>query len=93
MEPGVAAVDVGMAFLSAQHCPFGKYRQAVQRGGSGGADGGIGEDAVVECDIDAVMVPVKGYWLDGGLLRLENFRRRFHHFRHHLRRYRPRLQS
>lgn len=82
MQTGVAGEDVSRAVFAAEHRPFGKHGQTVQSGGAGRADGGIGKNPVVECDINAVVVPVKGYRLDGGLLRLENFRRRFHHFRH-----------
>lgn len=93
IQPCVAAVDVGMAFFTAEHGPFGEHRKAVQGGGTSGADGSICKNPVVEADIDAVVIPIKGHRLDGGLLRLENFRRRFLRFRHYLRCYRPRLQS
>ena len=95
-QPGIAAENVGLALFPAEHRPLGEYRKAVQRRRPCGADGGVSKDPVVECHIDAVVAAVEGHRLHGGLLRLENFRRRFHHFRHHPRRYhrlRFRLQS
>ena len=58
-DASIAAINVGLAVLAAQHCPFGKHSQTVQRSGAVGADGGIGENAVVEGYIDAVVIPVK----------------------------------
>ena len=82
VQPCVGAVDVRLAVLAAQHCPFGEYGHAVKSRRPGSADGGIRQNAVVEGHVDAVVVAVKSHRLDGGLLRLENFRRRFHRFRH-----------
>jgi hypothetical protein len=62
-EPGIGGEDVGTAILAAQHSPFGEGGKAVQRGGAVIADDGIGNDAVVESYVDAVVVPVKGYRL------------------------------
>ena len=92
-QAGVAAVDMGVAFLTAEDGPFGEHSQAVEGGGATAADHGVGKDPIIEGHIDTVVVSVKGYGFDGGLLRLENFRRRFLRFRHYLRCYRPRLQS
>ena len=82
-EPGVRAVNVCAAVLTAEHRPFGEHSEAVKGGGAVAANGGICQNAVIESDIHTVMVPVECHRFDGGLLRLENFRRRFHRFRHH----------
>ena len=62
-DPGVAGIDVCGAVFTAQHSPLGEYRQTVQGGGTGRADDGIGQNAIVECDLNAVMVSVKGHRL------------------------------
>jgi hypothetical protein len=54
---------VGAAVFTAQYGAFGEGGKAVQRGGAVIADNGIGNDAVVEGHVDAVVVPVKGYRL------------------------------
>ena len=54
---------MGPTVLTAEHRPLGKYRQAVKGGGPRLADGGIGQDPVVEGDVDAVVIPVKGHRL------------------------------
>ena len=93
VQPGIGAVNVGTAVFSAQDGALGENGQAIQRSRARSADGGVSQNAVVESDVDAIMVLIEGYRFDGGLLRLENFRRRFLRFRHYLRCYRPRLQS
>ena len=62
-EAGVAAVDVGAAVLAAEDGPFGEYGQTVQCGGAAGAYHRVGENPVVEGDIDAVMVAVESHGL------------------------------
>lgn len=86
-QTGIAAVDVGAAVFSAKHRPFGEYGKSVEGSGPGVADGGVCQNSVIECDIDAVMIPVKSHGLDGSLLRLENFRCHFLQFRHRPHRY------
>lgn len=96
MDTGIAGKDMCCAVLTAKHRPFGKYRKAMERRRSCASHHGIGKDPVEEGHINTEMASVKGHRFHGGLLRLENFRRRFHHFRHHPRRYhrlRFRLQS
>ena len=59
----VAAVDVGAAFFTAEDDPLGKDGQAAECCRAVGADDGIGQDAVVEGNVYAVMVPVEGHGL------------------------------
>lgn len=59
----VTCKDVGPAVLTAQNCPLAEYRKAAQRSRPAGAVHGIGKDAVIEGDVYAVMVPVKGHRL------------------------------
>ena len=61
--PQIAAVDMGADLLAAEHHPLGKDRQAAEGGGPVGADDGIGQNAVEERDVDAVVVAVKGHGL------------------------------
>ena len=82
-DAGVAGKHMGLAVFAAQHHPLGENHKTIQWHGSGRAYNGIGQNAVIECNINAVVIAVKCHRLDGGLLRLENFRRRFHRFRHH----------
>lgn len=82
-DAGIAGENVGSAVFSAQNRPLGEYRKAIQCRRPGTAYNRIRQDPVVEGHIDTVVVLIKGHRLDGGLLRLENFRRRFHRFRHH----------
>ena len=58
---GVAAIDVGTAVLTAEHCPLGEYGKTVQGCRSGYTNHRIGQNPIVEGDINAVMVPVKGH--------------------------------
>ena len=90
-DAGIAGKHMGSTVLTAQNHPLGEHRQAVKGNRSGAAGGGIRQNPVEEGHIDAVVVPVKGHRLDGGPLRLENFRRRFRQFRH--RSHRHHLQS
>jgi len=61
--PQVAAVDVGAALLAAEDNPFGEDCQTAQRGRAVGPHNGVGQDPVVEGDVDAVVVSVKGHGL------------------------------
>ena len=54
---------MGPAVLTAENCPLGKYRQAVQADRSGAANGGIGQDPIVEGHVDAVVIPVESHRL------------------------------
>lgn len=60
---GAAGEDVGLAVLTAQHHPLGKYHEAAQCHGAGGSHNGIGKDSVIECNVNAVVIPVKGHRL------------------------------
>ena len=82
-QAGVASVNMCPVVFAAENGPFGEDGKPIQGRGTGAADHGIGQDPVVEGQIDAVMIPVKSHRLDGGLLRLEIQDRRFHHFCHY----------
>lgn len=58
---GVAAVDVGPAVFAAEDCPLGEGGKAVQTGGASGSYHGVGQDLIVESDVDTEVVPVKGH--------------------------------
>ena len=62
-KPGVAGVDVGAALLAAEDCPLGEHRKAVKCCRPAGAYCGIRQDPVIECNIDAVMLPVESHLL------------------------------
>lgn len=79
-QAGVAAVDMCPAVFSAEDCPLAEYRQTLQGVRSVAARHSIGQDPVIEGQIDTVMVSVKGNRFHGGLLRLENQSCHFHRF-------------
>ena len=54
---------MGAAFFTAEDDPLGKDGQAAECCRAVGADDGIGQDAVVEGDVHAVMIPVEGHGL------------------------------
>ena len=60
-QAGVGGEDVGPAVFAAEDGPLGEYCQAAEGGGHGGAGGGVGQDLIVEGDIDAVVVAVEGH--------------------------------
>ena len=62
--PAVAAVDVGPAFLAAEHHPLGKDGQTAQGRRAAGADDRIRQHPVEEGDVDAVVAAVKGHGAD-----------------------------
>ena len=92
-QAGVAAVDMCPAVFSAENGSFVKDGQTLQRCGTAAADDGIRQNPVIERQINAVMIPVKGYRLYGGLLRLENHRHHFHHFHRPHRLLRQKIRS
>ena len=59
-DAGVAGENVGAAVLTAEHRPFGEYRETAQCRGTAGADHRVRQNAVVEGDVDTVVIPVKG---------------------------------
>ena len=59
-DAGVAGENVGAAVLAAEHRPFGEYRETAQCRGTAGADHRVRQNAVVEGDVDTVVIPVKG---------------------------------
>ena len=59
-DAGVAGENVGAAVLTAEHCSLGEYRKAAQRCGTAGAHHRVRQNAVVEGDVDTVVIPVKG---------------------------------
>lgn len=62
-QASVTAVNVGSAFFAAEYGPLGEYGQAVKGGGAAAAYHGVGQNAVVEGHIDAVVIPVEGHRL------------------------------
>ena len=62
-DDGVAAENMGPAVLTAEDGPLGEHGQPAQGGGAIVADGGIGQNLVVECNVDAVVIAVKGHGL------------------------------
>lgn len=62
-DPGVAAENMCPAVLAAQNGPLVEDRRAAQCHGTVAAHNGIGQDLIVEGDVDAVMVPVEGHRL------------------------------
>ena len=59
-DAGVAGENVGAAVLAAKHRPLGEYRKTAQSRGTAGADHRVRQNAVVEGDVDTVVIPVKG---------------------------------
>ena len=51
------------AVLAAEHRPLAEDPKTIQGGGAAGANQGIRQNPVVEGDVDAVVVPVKGHRL------------------------------
>ena len=62
-QDGVASVNMCPAVLTAEDGPLGKYGKTVQGCGAAGAHHSVGQDPVVEGDVDAVVVPVEGHRL------------------------------
>ena len=60
-QAGIAAVDMCPAVFPAKHRPFAEYGQTLQRRGAVAARHRIGQDPVVEGQVDAVVIPVKGH--------------------------------
>ena len=52
---------MGTAVFAAEDGTLGEYRETTQGGRHGGAGHGVGQDLVVEGDVDAVMIAVKGH--------------------------------
>ena len=75
----VGAEDVGAAVFAAEDSPLGEQRQTADGGGAAGPHGGIGDDLVVEGQVDGIVVPVEGHRadIDGGVdqLRRTDLRR------------------
>jgi hypothetical protein len=71
---GIARVNVCFAVFAAQNSSFGKDGKAVQGGGAGCTNHRICQNPVVECNINAVAVTVKGHGLHECLVRLEKSR-------------------
>ena len=71
-EAGITAEDVGAAVFPAEDSPFGEYGKAAQRSRAVVADGGIGQNLVVECNVDAIMIAIKchGFYFDSGVQKL-----------------------
>ena len=61
IENSVAAEGMGAAVFSAQHCPLGENGKTGEGGGAILTDGGIGQNPVVECNVNAVVVAVEGH--------------------------------
>ena len=59
-QTGIAAEDVGPAVLAAQDGPLAEYSQSVEGRGTAGAYHRVRQHTVVESDVNAVVVPVKG---------------------------------
>ena len=51
------------AILTAQHSPLGEAGQTVQRGGAVAPYHSIGQNPIVEGDVDTIMVPIKSHRL------------------------------
>lgn len=84
-QTGIAAEDVGPAVLAAQDGPFAEYSQSVKGRGAAGAYHRVRQHTVVESDVDAVVVPVKGDRLHRQVLTYENhFRNQVRYHHHHL---------
>ena len=62
-QAGVGSENMGAAVLAAENGPLAEYRQTVEGGRPVGANHRIGQDPVVEGDVDAVVIPVKGHRL------------------------------
>ena len=68
-DSGVAAENVGTAVFAAKNSPFGEYGQPADGGTAAVSGDGIGQNPVVERNVDAVMMPIEGHRLhfDGGI--------------------------
>ena len=66
VQHSAASVDMGAAVLSPENSPLGEDRQTVEAGGTACADDRIGDDPIVEGDVDAVVAAVEGgrFYLD-----------------------------
>ena len=73
-DNGIASEDMCPAVLAAQNSPLGEDCKTVQRCRPSGTDNGISKDPVVECNVNAVVIPVKSHRLHECLVRLEKSR-------------------
>lgn len=63
-KTGVTAEYMRSAVFATEDSPFGEYGQTIQCCRAGIANGTVGQNPVVEGDINAVVVAVEGYRLD-----------------------------
>ena len=63
VQAGAAGIDMCPAVLAAEYRPLGEHSKALEGHGPVDPDGGIRQDSVVEGQVDAVMIPVKGHRL------------------------------
>jgi hypothetical protein len=59
-QTGIATVDMGPAVFTAEYGPFGEHSQTIEGGRPGGTYHRICQNPVIESDINAVVVSVKG---------------------------------
>ena len=65
---------MGAAVFAAEDRPLGDDGQTADGGAAAGSGEGIGQDPVIECDVDAVVAAVEGHRLHECLVRLEKSR-------------------
>ena len=72
-DAGIAAINMSGTVLPAEHCPLGEYCQTADGAAAAVSGGGIRQDAVIESDVDTIMMAVKShrFYFDGGV---EEFR-------------------
>ena len=58
-ELSAAGVNVGPAVFSAQYYPFREHGKPLQRHGTVNPNSGIGQNAIVKRQVNAVVIPVK----------------------------------
>ena len=61
VQTGAAGVDVGPAVLSAEYRPLGEHGKPLQGHRPVDTYGRIRQDPVVEGQVNAIVIPVKGY--------------------------------
>ena len=68
-KAGVAAENVGAAVLTAENGPFGENGQTSDGGAAAISGGSVCQNAVVESDVDAVVMAIKshGFHFNGGI--------------------------